>query len=295
MLEHLKERSERPSRAVVIGAGGFVGSAIALRLERDGIDVARITRGDVDLLAPEAADRLRNLLRPGDTLVAAAALAPCKNSEMLRDNMILAAAIVKAAAASPIAHIVNVSSDAVYGDEPKSLTEASAMAPGSLHGAMHLARELMFRSEISAPLATIRPSLLYGADDPHNGYGPNRFRRLAAKNEPIILFGEGEERRDHVLIDDLAELTERIVTRRSIGTLNIATGTVESFRNIAEMIARLAGNSTPILSSARTGPMPHNGYRPFDAAATRNAYPDFAYTPLGVGLAKVQQIIAARA
>ena len=47
-------------------------------------------------------------------------------------------------------------------------------------------------------LAILRPTLIYGAGDPHNGYGPNRFRRLAATGKPIILFGEGEERRDHV-------------------------------------------------------------------------------------------------
>jgi hypothetical protein len=27
--------------------------------------------------------------------------------------------------------------------------------------------------------------------DPHNGYGPNRFRRLAAAGQEIVLFGEG--------------------------------------------------------------------------------------------------------
>ena len=28
-------------------------------------------------------------------------------------------------------------------------------------------------------MASLRPSLLYGIGDPHNGYGPNRFRRQA--------------------------------------------------------------------------------------------------------------------
>ena len=32
--------------------------------------------------------------------------------------------------------------------------------------------------------------------------------------------------------------------------------------------------------------MPHNGYRPFDIAASRAAFPDFAYTPLEDGLVK---------
>jgi nucleoside-diphosphate-sugar epimerase len=204
MLQHQNAAPVAPTRVVVVGAGGFVGNAIARRLERDQVPVLRLTRREVDLLSPEAADRLGAQLHSGDTLVAAAALAPCKTAEMLRDNIALALALVKAAAAVPLAQVINISSDAVYADSPAPLTEASATAPDTLHGVMHLAREVMFRSEIKAPLATLRPSLLYGAGDPHNGYGPNRFRRLAHKGEPIVLFGEGEERRDQVLIDDVA-------------------------------------------------------------------------------------------
>jgi hypothetical protein len=32
--------------------------------------------------------------------------------------------------------------------------------------------------------------------------------------------------------------------------------------------------------------MPHNGYRPFDIAACRAAFPDFSYTVLNDGLAR---------
>ena len=35
--------------------------------------------------------------------------------------------------------------------------------------------------------------------------------------------------------------------------------------------------------------MPHDGYRPFDIAACRAAFPDFHYTPLAEGLARVQK------
>lgn len=284
MLHHLNPTPVPPRRVVVVGANGFVGNAIAARLERDGVSVLRLTRREVDLLDPAAADRLVRLLRAEDAVVAVSAIAPCKNSEMLRDNVILALALVQAIARVKPAHIVNISSDAVYADGPLPLTEASPTAPDTLHGVMHLAREVMFRSESKSPLAILRPSLLYGAADPHNGYGPNRFRRLAAKGEPIVLFGEGEERRDHVLIDDVAELAARVLYQRSTGVLNIATGEVASFRAIAEMVVRLSGNSVPIKGSPRQGPMPHNGYRQFDIAGCRLAFPDFTYTPLALGL-----------
>ena len=158
---------------------------------------------------------------------------------------------------------------------------------------MHLAREIAFRTSVSAPLAIVRPSLLYGAADPHNGYGPNRFRRLAAEGRDIVLFGEGEERRDHVLVEDLADLVCRVLAHRSAGVLNVASGEVHSFREIAERVVALAPRRVAIRTSPRQGPMPHNGYRPFDITECRRAFPDFAYTPLGDGLVRVQKEVGA--
>lgn len=286
MLMHGNDTPTLPARVVVMGAGGFVGNAIASRLERDRIEVLRLGRRDVDLLAPDAGDRLAKRLRADDIFVAVSALAPCRNAEMLRDNMIMATAMIRAAASVALVQVVNISSDAIYSDAPVPLREDSVRAPESLHGVMHLARELMFIAEVKAPLATLRPTLIYGSADPHNGYGPNRFRRLAAAGDAIVLFGNGEERRDHVLIDDVAELAARVIYRRSAGTLNIATGSVASFREIAEMIVRLSGRTIEIQASPRAGPMPHKGYRPFDPSACHAAFPDFHYVSLTEGLAR---------
>jgi nucleoside-diphosphate-sugar epimerase len=64
----------------------------------------------------------------------------------------------------------------------------------------------------------------------------------------------------------------------------VATGTVTSFRDIADMVARYIDRAVPIIDTPRTQPMPHNGYRPFDTACCRTAFPDFSFTPLPDGL-----------
>jgi UDP-glucose 4-epimerase len=288
VVRHLKPTSEPPERVVVIGAGGFVGGALMRRLAAANVPALGLTRQEIDLGAPEATELLAALLRPGDAVVAAAARAPCKDFGMMVENMVMTRTIVEALARAPVEHVVNVSSDAVYADEPVPLTELSPTAPTSMHSVMHLAREIAFVSTINSPLLIVRPSLLYGAADPHNGYGPNRFRRLANAGEDIVLFGEGEERRDHVLIDDVAEIIFRALCRRSVGALNIATGEVYSFRDVAERVVAAAPHKVVIKGSQRTGPMPHNGYRPFDISACRAAFPDFAYTPLPLGVEKAQ-------
>lgn len=293
MLVHLNERPSRPRRVVVIGAGGFVGGAIVDRLRRDEVAVEALTRNEVDLLAPAATERLAARLKDGDSVVAASAIAPCKTAEMLKDNVVLATAIVRALGRIAPVHVVNISSDAVFADEPLPLREDSPRAPASYHGVMHLAREIMFATEVKAPLAILRPTLIYGPKDPHNGYGPNQFRRKANRAEPITLFGEGEERRDHVAVEDVAEIVARVLARRSQGSLNAASGAVTSFRDVAELAVRLSGREVAIKGTERRGPMPHNGYRPFDVAATYAAFPDFKYRALAEGMAKAQQTEAA--
>jgi nucleoside-diphosphate-sugar epimerase len=148
---------------------------------------------------------------------------------------------------------------------------------------MHLAREIMLRAALKLPLAILRPTLIYGAKDPHNGYGPNRFRRLAAKGEAITLFGEGEEKRDHVHVHDVAALVSAVVQHRSTGTLNIATGRSVSFREVAEMIAALS-SPVEIRGTPRQNPITH---RHFDITDCLKAFPEFHYISLRDGLARV--------
>jgi nucleoside-diphosphate-sugar epimerase len=288
MLEHLNATPAAPSRVVILGAGGFVGGQAAVKLEADGVPVLRLTRGEIDLLSQGAAEKLTGLLKPEDCLVVVSASAPCKNAAMLAENMAMMSAVCSALEQTPVAHVIYISSDAVYSDSDGPLSEDSVTAPDNLHGIMHVARELMLKSVMGGtPLAILRPSLLYGLDDPHNGYGPNSFRRLAAKGEDITLFGEGEERRDHVLIDDVAEIIRLVARHRSKGALTVATGEVVSFRDMAEMVVAQFDTPVAIKGSPRKGSMPHKGYRPFDVSACREAFPEFRYTLPAEGITRV--------
>jgi UDP-glucose 4-epimerase len=286
MLEHSHRKPLKPPRVVVVGAGGFVGGAIARQLARDGVPVHGLTRKEVDLLADGAAARLVAELHADDSVVFVSALAPARTAALLMQNLRMAEAVGQAIAAKPVAHVVYISSDAVYADDANPVTERSCCQPSTLHGMMHAARELMLKNEVKAPLAVLRSSLLYGARDPHNGYGPNRFRRLAEKGETITLFGEGEEQRDHILIDDVARLAALVFAHRSRGVLNVATGTSTSFREVAQKVVSLAGGRSEIRGTPRQNPITH---RHFDITDCLKAFPQFRYTPLNEGLARAMQ------
>lgn len=285
MLEHLNPTATAPRRVVIIGAGGFVGGSIRRRLETDGVVTIALTRKEVDLLQPGAAAKLTGLLRPADAVVLVSAIAPAKNVSMLMDNLRMAQAVCDALAGIELSHLLYISSDAVYADDQNPVTELSYCAPSTLHGMMHAARELMLKNATTAPVAFLRPTLIYGAADPHGGYGPNRFRRQAEKGEAITIFGEGEERRDHILVDDVARLAGLMLKHRSRGALNAVTGVSTSFQDVARMVAAGFGGRTEVRSVPRPGPRPHLLHRFFDITQCLQAFPAFRFTPLVEGLA----------
>ncbi len=287
MLTHGTEVPESPHRVLILGTGGFIGGTCLKHVREQQVPVIGLTRSEIDLLSEDAASTLARHIEPDDALVVISARAPVKDNDMLLDNIAMMKNVCSALEQKQPKHIIYISSDAVYADSTTPLTENSCAEPGSLHGAMHLTRELMLAQVAKAPLAILRPTLVYGLEDPHNGYGPNRFRRLAVAGEDIVLFGEGEERRDHVHVEDIAGLVYRVLCHQSEGVLNIATGTVTSFREIAEITVDLFNKKVSVKGSPRQGPMPHGGYRPFDSSATQRAFADFQYTGLKEGLARV--------
>jgi len=152
---------------------------------------------------------------------------------------------------------------------------------------MHLARELMVKQIAGLPVAVLRPTLIYGAADTHNSYGPNRFRRMARKDKTIAMFGEGEETRDYICVDDAAAIIELALRHGSTGTLNLASGRSISFADLARKVAEPF--ETPIQVASR----PRSGgtitHRAFDVSAIYRSFPTFQFTPLERGLLAAHQ------
>lgn len=287
MLKHNAKYPMIPRRVVVMGAGGFIGASLTRLLSKRDMPLLALTSSDLNLLNDDATNKLIDIIQPEDTLVVIAAIAPCKDNQMLLKNIAMMASVCAAIEKNPPGHVVYISSDAVYADDAKPLTENSCVEPSSLHGVMHLAREVMLKQVCNMPLAILRPTLIYGAGDTHNGYGPNQFYRLAVEGQSITLFGEGEEQRDHVNIEDVIKIISLVITHGSSGVLNVATGIVTSFRDIAQMVAVQFNSPTDIKTVPRRGPMPHNGYRPFDISACRDAFPGYSYLSLQEGLKRM--------
>jgi nucleoside-diphosphate-sugar epimerase len=287
VLTHARDTAA-PARTVVVGSRGFVGSAVLAHLGALGWPAEGISSADVDLTAEGAGAALAGRLREDDAVVFVSALTPDrgKDAATFERNVRMARHVAEALIERPVAQLVNIGSDAVYDDDANPVREGSCASPSSLHGAMHLAREVILADacgRAGVPLVRLRPSLLFGPGDTHNGYGPNRYVRTALSGGTIKLFGEGEEQRDHVFIEDVARVVAEALGRGSTGVLNVATGTSSSFRAAAELAVELAGDGA-VEGSPRQNPITH---RHFDTAAAQAAFPGFAWTSLREGIERM--------
>ena len=270
----------KKKRVIILGAGGFVSSHVEKKLYQLNIECIAFSRKKLDLTKEISSKFLKNFLKKDDYVFFAAAKAPVKNMEMLIYNLNMLRNISNGVECGKIKKLIYLSSDAVYQDTKKKINEESKVAPSSFHGQMHYLRETYLESIYKKKICIVRPTLIFGPLDPHNGYGPNKFIRETKKNKPIILFGKGEEKRDHIFINDVSSILCKLMINNFFGKINLATGKVETFYNISKKINSLANNSKKILFLKRKGPLPHLGYRAFDNKKLRKLFSKIRFKSL---------------
>lgn len=278
MLSHTNKQAER---TVILGANGFIGKALKKIL--DPKTTLTLGRAEVDLSQRGSSDILAKLLKPTDAIVFLSTITPDKGRglDAFVANIKMAEHFCNALKQITPQQIVYLSSDAIYSLNRNPLTENSPADPENLYGVMHLAREYMIKTSIQAPLAILRSTLVYGHEDTHNSYGPNRMRRMAFKEGKITLFGEGEECRDHIFIDDLVKLISLVLHHGSSGLLNLVTGHSISYKDLALQIASYFDHPIEITPTPRNNPITH---RHFDPSAIYKSFPLFQFTSLEDGL-----------
>jgi UDP-glucose 4-epimerase len=286
MISHANQEPIKPTRVLLIGATGFIGAAIQQRLAAESVPMLALGSNDLNLLEPTASNRLAQMVRPDDSVVMLATLTPEKGRDVdtVIKNLVMMQTVCSAIEKSGCAHFVYFSSDAVYDPGVSHVSEDTPASPQDLFGTMHLTREIMARNLADLPVLISRPSLVYGLDDSHNSYGPNRFRRAAQKDGIITLFGGGEEMRDHIHVDDVAAITLFCLLHKSTGTLNIASGNSKSFYEVAETIAKQFGKGVEIVTLPRSNPIAHRHY---EVTNLIKAFPKFNFITPEDGIATV--------
>jgi nucleoside-diphosphate-sugar epimerase len=282
-----------PKRVIILGASGFIAASLKKELQKQGIECRAISSSEVDLCHEGSVAALAKIITGDDALVVTSMLTPDKGRDAGPQvkNILMGKHVAEFLASNPCAHVIYLSSDAVYPESASLVTEETLCAPLTLYGIAHLMRERMILDsgqKKGIPTLILRPSAVYGAKDTHNGYGPNRFIRSALKENRIGLFGGGEEKRDHIYIDDVCRLLVLALQHRTTGILNAVTGHAVSFMEVAEAVKALRAPDLKIETSARANAVIHRHY---DNTKLIKTFPLLRFTSLEKGLLEMLKVL----
>lgn len=261
-------------RALVTGAAGFVGHNLAQRLLRDGHQVVGVDSltdyYSVDLkrrnLAKIAdspdfvfveADLLQidlvSLLADIDVVFHQAGQPGVRKSWgadfsiYTRANVDVTQKLLEAATSAPrLKRFVYASSSSVYGDAERfPTTEVERPMPVSPYGVTKLAAEhlcTLYAKNFDLPTVSLRYFTVYGP-----GQRPDmaftRFVRAVVENEPVTIYGTGEQIRDFTFIDDVVEANVLAASVDSTpgSIFNVAGGSSVSVNEVLETLSVLSG------------------------------------------------------
>jgi GDP-4-dehydro-6-deoxy-D-mannose reductase len=257
---------------LLLGAGGFIGTHLAAASASVGLRVAAATRAGTgtappcDLLDPAAVAACLEQVRPDLIVNAAGDPSVAHSWEQPDEAHALNAGGVRnllaaAARTVPAAHLVCLSSAAVYGQpgaEEMPLREDSPPAPVSPYGEAKLAMEELCREAERADgprIAVVRAFNLIGPGQPPFNAASSLARQVAEAElaaQPVVelRLGNPGAARDLIDVRDAARALVGLSSRRTAGTFNLCSGRAHT---VADQAAGLAA-MTPLEVLSRTDP-----------------------------------------
>lgn len=250
---------------LILGGGGFIGTALSRALEANGKHVVALTR---------------NLTKPNDSSIRyargsfnspaefAPLLTECKtvvhlasNSTPgssagrplieLEENLRVTLSLLEALQEAPHCNLLFVSSGGtLYSDKTLvPANESSNVNPLSYHGAGKAAAECFISAwtqQFSRSAIIVRPSNVYGPGQyAKQGFGiiPTSFAKIM-KDQPLEIWGDGTAVRDYLFIDDLIKLCTAIIdtpTTFGVKIFNAGSNTGTSLIELLNLIEQITG------------------------------------------------------
>ncbi|MCL7452213.1 MAG: NAD-dependent epimerase/dehydratase family protein [Anaerolineae bacterium] len=260
-------------RVLITGGAGFLGSALANRLAGQGHTVLvldDLTAGDPRRLAPDVlltrgdvkdVPKLWTLLQGVDCVYHLAARVRVPESihypsDYNGVNVGGTVAVMEAVRDTGVRRVVFASSGALYGEQERQpITESQPPKPNSPYGVSKIAAEY-YVSTLGTlyDIETVALRIF-------NAYGPGQelppsyppvipqLLRLAQTGGSMVIFGDGNQTRDFVFVDDVVDalVLAATVDEANRALVNIGSGQEVSINELAKCVARVTGKRVNLL------------------------------------------------
>jgi UDP-glucose 4-epimerase len=264
-------------RFLVTGAAGFLGSALANRLAREGQPVRGLddlSTGNPGTLSPEIQlnrgdindrPRLWTQLQDVDCVYHLAARVSVPESVLYPREYNLVnvggtVTLMEAMRDVGVRRVVFVSSGAIYGDQPgQPLKEDAIPAPRSPYAVSKLAAEYYVRT-IGAlwgiETVCLRVFNAYGPGQHlppvHAPVIPNLLRQSSLAGT-VVVHGDGTQTRDYVYVDDVVNAMVAAATAPNVNQaiINVGSGQDTSVRELVRLALEITGGRPEVVFNPR--------------------------------------------
>jgi nucleoside-diphosphate-sugar epimerase len=263
---------DSPTRVVVTGAAGFVGSHLCDRLLAMGHEVVGIdsfsdyyerarkkqnlesarTHQNFNLLELDMVDGdVARAIRGAGVVFHLAGQPGVRPSwgdhfdQYVQDNIVATQRLLEALREHPVKRLVFASSSSVYGDAEMFPTKESALPrPVSPYGMTKLAAEhltFVYMRNFGIPATSLRYFTVYGPRQrPDMAFC--RFMEALVEGNEIEVYGDGEQTREFTYVSDAVEGTVKAASADVVGqVVNLGGGSRVTVNRVLDTLGEISG------------------------------------------------------
>lgn len=245
------------SKVIITGGNGGIGAALAERLSKDHqvlILDNKITRefsGDIEAIKCDLTEfeEVEKYIDDAHYIFHLACIKPSDRGttrEEYYNNLKMTENIARG---NKTAKVIYSSVGTIYGDQEDIPIDEYALITcdisdyycrGKLEGEQILEK---YSIENNWPLATLRITNVYGTDFRRNGEILPEFFNSLMNDSPVIIYGNGYQKRDRIFIDDLVEAFYLSMRGGVEGVFNIGSNKSYSTEKVARIMGRILNKS----------------------------------------------------
>jgi GDP-L-fucose synthase len=296
-------------KAVVTGATGFLGTALCARLENEGHSVVRLSSRNCDLRRPDSllafnAERYDLIFHLAAWTQAGDFCLHHPGEQWVINQQINTSLLAWWQAHQPQAKLVAMGTSCTYPTDLPLREEnylvglpTESLFTYAMTKRMLYVGQLALQKQYGLTHITLVPSTLYGPGYHTDGRQMHFIFDLIRKilrgkqhGEPVVLWGDGHQKREIVFLDDFVATMLRLIDRDN-DIVNIGAGEEHSIREFAGLICEEVGYNFDRISfdtSRYVGAVS----KCLDIRKLRALLPDQQMTPLRDGLRKTIEWLA---
>lgn len=289
----MNNKSGNIKRILILGHSGFIGSHLVryFRSIAPQIEVIGRSVPEVDLTKEKDVNGLSSFFDIKTTVIMCAAIKRQfgDNLDSFWKNLSMSINLCRLLEKYPVRRFIFFSSTAVYGEDihNTNITEQTLVTPTSHYGMAKYSCERLFSKVISqqnkSSLVILRPPLIYGPGDEGDTYGPVKFIKVALNQGQITLWGDGEELREFIFVEDIVKVVHYLTFHDYDGVINVASGKSHTFKDIVDIVSHFMPEKLRVTSRPRTKNKADNA---FCNTRFTDLLKDFSFTALREGIKK---------